>query len=53
MWAVPFSGDELSQYTQIDFTRRYAAAWEGIDHCVLIDHAPVEQLLEPDAERSS
>jgi glucoamylase len=53
MWAVHFSGDELSQYTQIDFTRRYAAAWEGIDHCVLIDHAPVEQLLEPDAERSS
>ncbi len=45
MFAVRLSADELSQCLQLDFTRCYAGVWEGADHCMLIDHAPITHRL--------
>lgn len=42
IWAVRFTADELSHHSELDFTRRYPSAWEGIDHHVLVDYAPAD-----------
>ena len=42
MWAVHFTTDELSHHSELDFTRRYPAGWEGVDHCALIEYAPAD-----------
>jgi glucoamylase len=46
MWAVRLSAEELSHNVQLDFTRRYGERWEGVDHCILIDQAPVAHRLQ-------
>jgi glucoamylase len=45
MWSVPLSSEELSQYRQLDFTRRYDSGWEGINHQVSLGHSSVTQAL--------
>src|ERR1700685_2447216 len=32
LWAVRFSAADISGYSRLDFTRRYADGWEGVDH---------------------
>ena len=38
MWSVLLTADELSRYKQVDFTRRYGTAWEGVNHRVILGH---------------
>jgi glucoamylase len=45
MWAVRLSAEELSPYLQLDFTRCHLGRWEGIDHCILMDQAPIAHRL--------
>jgi glucoamylase len=32
IWLVEFSAAELAPYSQLDFTRRFGSAWEGVDY---------------------
>jgi glucoamylase len=36
LWTVTFSGPELVPHGQMNFTRRYDDAWEGLDHLLQI-----------------
>jgi glucoamylase len=39
LWGVRFGPDELAGHATLQFTRRLAGEWEGVDHAVLL-HAP-------------
>ena len=45
IWSVLLAADELAHHQQVDFTRRYAAGWEGVDHRVLLGQSAVAQVL--------
>ena len=45
IWSVLLAADELARHQQVDFTRRYAAGWEGVDHRVLLGQSAVAQAL--------
>ena len=45
MWSVTFTPAELEPYTEINFTRRFQNAWEGIDYRVTLGHAEVVHAL--------
>jgi glucoamylase len=36
VWGVQFSAAELSRYGRLDFTRKFADGWEGMDHAVTL-----------------
>jgi glucoamylase len=45
LWAVRLSAAELTGPAKLDFTRRYADRWEGVDHSVALGHADQERAL--------
>ena len=45
LWIVSFTAAELESNTEINFTRRFDAGWEGIDHRVTLGHAEVVHAL--------
>ena len=45
MWSVTFTPAELEPHTEINFTRRFQNAWEGIDYRVTLGHAEVVHAL--------
>jgi glucoamylase len=45
MWSVRLSSDELALHRELNFTRRYPAGWEGLDHQVSLGHPFVAQAL--------
>lgn len=45
LWGVELSAVELSQASQLQFTRRYGSHWEGVDHTVELGHVTVDQAL--------
>jgi glucoamylase len=45
MWSVVLAADELARYSQLDFTRRYGASWENVDHIVQLEHPKVVHVL--------
>jgi glucoamylase len=47
LWSVRLSVQELSQASQLNFTRRYDSGWEGADHRVALGHEDVEHTLRP------
>jgi len=36
VWAVQFPAGQLSAYSRLDFTRRFAGGWEGVDHSLAL-----------------
>ncbi len=38
IWSVTLTAAELAGHRLLNFTRRYADGWEGVDHCVLVNH---------------
>ncbi|MGH8137987.1 MAG: glycoside hydrolase family 15 protein [Steroidobacteraceae bacterium] len=46
LWSVGLSAQELAGHTELNFTRRHANGWEGVDHRVLLDHPAIEHALE-------
>ena len=45
VWSVQLTAQELASHSQLDFTRRYEAQWEGVDHVVTLGHAGVQHAL--------
>ena len=45
LWAVRLTADELSAAAELNFTRRYADEWEGVDHHVSLGHVGQERAL--------
>ena len=45
IWSVVLTADELARYSQLNFTRRYAASWENVDHIVQLEHRKVLHVL--------
>ncbi|HEY4341799.1 MAG TPA: glycoside hydrolase family 15 protein [Steroidobacteraceae bacterium] len=45
MWGVTLSVSELEPHGRLDFTRRYGASWEGVDHHVTLGHQAVTHAL--------
>lgn len=44
---VQIAVDELSLCSQLDFTRRFATAWEGVNYCVAVHRARNEHPTGP------
>ena len=47
LWSVRLSVQELTQASELNFTRRYDSDWEGADHRVTLGHEDVEHTLRP------
>jgi glucoamylase len=47
LWGVRLTVQELSQASELNFTRRYDAGWEGVDHRVTLGHEDLVHSLEP------
>jgi glucoamylase len=45
LWCVQLSTQELAPHAELNFTRRFASEWEGVDHRVLLGHVAVEHAL--------
>lgn len=45
IWSVTFTPAELAPHAEIDFTRRFGDAWEGIDHRITLGRPHVVQAL--------
>jgi len=46
IWSVHLMADELANHKVLNFTRRHADGWEGVNHEVWLDHPPTEHALE-------
>lgn len=46
IWSARLAASELSQHSELNFTRRRGGEWEGSNHRVLLDHSPLEHSLE-------
>lgn len=46
MWSVHLNASELASHQELNFTRRHADGWEGVDHHVRLDHPAIEHALE-------
>jgi len=47
MWAVRMTVQDLAQFSELNFTRRYDSGWEGENHRVTLGHEDVEHTLRP------
>ncbi len=45
LWGVPLSAQRLLGARELNFTRRYARGWEGVDHRVELGHVSPEHSL--------
>jgi glucoamylase len=45
LWAVRLSARELANARELNFTRRFAAGWENVDHSVSLGHAELKHAL--------
>jgi glucoamylase len=45
LWGVGFAPSDLEPHTEINFTRRFDGAWEGVDYRVTLGHAQVAHAL--------
>jgi glucoamylase len=46
LWGVRLPSQELMQASELNFTRRYDAGWEGVDHRVTLGHEEIEHRLQ-------
>jgi glucoamylase len=46
LWSVRLTVLELLDHGKLNFTRRHAEGWEGMDHQVVLDHPVFEHALE-------
>lgn len=47
LWAVPLSLADLASADELNFTRRWAGGWEGVDHRVSLGHDEIKHALAP------
>jgi glucoamylase len=50
LWAVRLSAQELARSSELNFTRRYDAGWEGVDHRVTLGYEDIEHSLQPQVQ---